>query len=64
MPQASKILESRQNWKEKAIKLSKEAREGRKTQKRHKTKIAELKTQLENVALENLKKDFNPNALY
>lgn len=51
MPQASKILHSRQKWKEKAIKLSKELRESRKSRKRYKNKIVELKKQLKEESL-------------
>ena len=43
MLQASKILHSRDEWKNKAIERSAEIREYRKTQKRHLEKIAELK---------------------
>ena len=43
MLQTSKILHSRDEWKNKAIERSAEIREFRKTQKRHLEKIAELK---------------------
>jgi hypothetical protein len=43
MLQTSKILHSRDEWKNKAIERSAEIREYRKTQKRHLEKIAELK---------------------
>ncbi len=43
MLQTSKILHSRDEWKNKAIERSAEIREYRKTQKRHIEKIAELK---------------------
>ena len=43
MLQTSKILHSRDEWKNKAIEHSAEIREFRKTQKRHLEKIAELK---------------------
>ena len=43
MLQISKILHSRDEWKNKAIERSAEIREFRKTQKRHLEKIAALK---------------------
>lgn len=43
MPQMSKILKSRDEWKNKATERAAELREFRKTQKRHLEKIAELK---------------------
>ena len=43
MPQISKILNSRDEWKIKATERAAELREFRKTQKRHLEKIAELK---------------------
>ncbi len=43
MPQQSKILNSRDEWKNKAIERAAELRELKKTQKRHLEKIAELK---------------------
>ncbi len=43
MLQTSKILHSRDEWKNKAIERSAEIREYRKNQKRHLEKIAELK---------------------
>ena len=43
MPQLSKLLKSRDEWKTKAIKRATENRELRKAQKRHQEKIAELK---------------------
>lgn len=46
MPQMSKILHSRNEWKEKAIQRANELREQKKTQKRHLQKIAELKAHL------------------
>ena len=52
MLQTSKILHSRDEWKNKAIERSAEIREFRKTQKRHLEKIAELK--LRNREMEQL----------
>lgn len=46
MLQMSKIIHSRNDWKEKAIQRGNELREHRKAQKRHLDKIVELKTQL------------------
>jgi len=43
MLQTSKILHSRDEWKNKAIERSAEIREYRKNKKRHLEKIAELK---------------------
>jgi hypothetical protein len=45
MLQQSKILQSREEWKNKAVQRADEAREFRKTQKRHLKKIANLKLQ-------------------
>ena len=45
MPQISKILNSRNEWKNKAIKRAAELRELRKSQQRHLEKIADLKRQ-------------------
>jgi len=45
MLQMSKILNSRDEWKNKATKRGAELREFRKTQNRHLEKIAELKRQ-------------------
>ena len=46
MPQTSKILKGRDDWKVKAVERANDIREHRKTNKRHLTKIAELKRQL------------------
>jgi len=46
MPQTSKVLKSRDEWKIKAVERATELRESRKTEKRHLNKIAELKCQL------------------
>ena len=46
MPQISKVLKSRDEWKNKAVERATELRESRKTEKRHLEKIAELKRQL------------------
>jgi len=62
MPQMSKIRQSRDEWKRKAIQRANEIREFRKTKKRYQEKIAELKAQInamEQTALENQKKTVN-----
>ena len=46
MPQTSKIIQSREDWKNKAIQRANENREHRKNQKRHLEKIAQLKEQI------------------
>jgi len=46
MPQTSKVLKSRDEWRIKAVERATELRESRKTQRRHLEKIAELKRQL------------------
>lgn len=46
MPQISKVIQSRDEWKEKAVQRANELREFRKTKKRHLTAIAELKSQM------------------
>ena len=46
MPQISKVLKGRDEWKNKAVERATEIREFRKTQTRHLKKIAELKRQL------------------
>ncbi len=43
MPQISKLIKSREDWKDKAIQRGCEIREFRKTRKRHPETIAELK---------------------
>ena len=61
MPQISKILNSRDEWKNKAIERAAELRELRKSQQRHLEKIANLKRQ--NCQLERLveeKKNYFP----
>ena len=45
MPQITKILNSRDEWKNKAIERAAELREFRKSQQRHLEKIADLKRQ-------------------
>jgi hypothetical protein len=43
MPQLSKLLKSRDEWKNKAVERATDNRELRKAQRRHQEKIAELK---------------------
>jgi len=45
MPQASKILQARQEWRKKAIQRGYQIREFRKSEKRHLARIVELKQQ-------------------
>lgn len=46
MPQLSKLLQSRDEWKCKAVQRGDEIRERRKSQKRYQETIAELKSQV------------------
>jgi len=46
MPQASKILQSRDEWRSKAVRRADEIREHRKSQRRYQEKIAQLKAQV------------------
>jgi|LakMenEpi03Aug12_release.lakeMendotaPanAssembly.Ray.scaffolds.fasta_scaffold5876320_1 hypothetical protein len=59
MPQLSKIIRSRDDWREKAVQRADEIREHRKTHKRHQKKIAEIKQQLNELqqAAEDTKKN-------
>ncbi len=54
MPQLSKLLQSRDEWKDKAIQRGYENREYRKTHKRFTEKIAALKLQLHDSEMEQL----------
>ncbi len=47
MLQMSKIVQSRCEWREKAVQRAEESREDRKTIKRHKEKICDLKEKIE-----------------
>ena len=51
MLQMSKILCSRNEWKDKAIQRASELREQRKTQRRHLSKIVELKAQIKELKM-------------
>ena len=46
MPQLSKLIRSRDDWRTKAVRRADENREHRKTIKRHQEQIAEIKRQL------------------
>jgi hypothetical protein len=46
MPQQSKLIRSRDEWKKKSVQRATEIREYRKTVKRNNEKIAELKKQV------------------
>ena len=46
MLQMSKLLRSREEWKNKAVRRAEENREFRKSKKRHQERIGELKAQL------------------
>jgi len=65
MLQMSKIIQSRDDWKSKAVQRANEIRELRKTQKRYQKKIAELKRQLNTIeqAVEDKKKVITPAAI-
>lgn len=58
MLQMSKLINSRDEWKNKAVQRADEIREHRKADKRNQTKIAELKQQIEGLkrAVEEVKK--------
>jgi hypothetical protein len=47
MPQLSKLIRSRDEWRKKAVIRATEIRERRKTENRNKEKIAELKKQMD-----------------
>lgn len=49
MPQLSKMTNSRNSWRNKAVIRSEALREARKTQKRHRRKITELKLKNKNL---------------
>lgn len=53
MPQLSKLIRSRKNWKSKASQRANENREYRKQAKRHRRKIAELKMQINDIKCTN-----------
>ena len=47
MPQLSKLIRSRDDWRTKAVQRANELREYRKTHKRNRAHIAELKQQID-----------------
>ncbi len=51
MLQISKLLGSREEWKNKAVRRAEEIREYRKTKKRHQARISELKVQVAQLEL-------------
>ncbi|MCK5904867.1 MAG: hypothetical protein KAG86_06255 [Gammaproteobacteria bacterium] len=53
MPQLSKLIQSRENWKNKATLRATENRERRKQTKFHQKRIAELKVELKELELEH-----------
>jgi len=59
MPQLSKLIRSRDDWKTKAVQRANEIREHRKTIKRHQKQIAEIKSQI--IALQQAAEDNKKN---
>jgi hypothetical protein len=59
MPQLSKLIRSRDDWKTKAVKRANGIREHRKTIKRYQKQIAEIKSQLN--ALQQVAEDNKKN---
>jgi hypothetical protein len=49
MPQLSKVVKSRDEWRSKAIRRAEELREQRKADRRHRELIAELKFEVESL---------------
>jgi uncharacterized FlaG/YvyC family protein len=58
MPQQSKLLQSRDEWREKAVQRANEIRERRKSEKRNREAIAELQKKNEELKkiIEDVKK--------
>ena len=59
MPQLSKLIRSRDDWRSKAVQRADEIREHRKTNKRHQEQIADIKKQL--TALQQIAEDNKKN---
>jgi len=59
MPQKSKLIQSRDEWKIKGVLRAAEIRQYRKSEKRHKEKIAELKQKID--ALSQAAEDHKKN---
>jgi len=59
MPQLSKLIRSRDDWRAKAVQRADEIREHRKTNKRHQEQIADIKRQL--TALQQIAEDNKKN---
>ena len=57
MLQKSKVIESRNDWREKAVRRANEVRELRVIKKRHQQRIAELKAQISATEQVNPKKN-------
>lgn len=60
MLQNSKIIQSRNDWKRKAVQRAERIRDYRKSQKRHQEKIEELQVQITEME-QNQKKNFTNN---
>jgi uncharacterized coiled-coil DUF342 family protein len=61
MLQTSKLYQARNDWREKAIERGDEIREYRKTTKRHKEKISELKEDIKRLKQELGEEDIKKN---
>jgi hypothetical protein len=59
MPQLSKLIRSRDDWKTKAVRRANEIRDHRKTIKRDQEQIAEIKSQI--IALQQAAEDNKKN---
>ena len=57
MLQKSKVIQSRNDWREKAVRRANEVRELRVIKKRHQQRIAELKVQVSAMKQANIKKN-------
>jgi len=57
MLQTSKLYQARNEWRKKAMERADEIREYRKTTKRHKKKISELKEEIKRLKQEELGKE-------
>jgi hypothetical protein len=62
MLQRSKLIQSREEWKNKAVQRSYEIREHRKSQKRYLEQIAELKAQVYKLSQADEDKKTHPNS--
>jgi len=57
MLQKSKVIQSRNDWREKAVRRANEVRELSVIKKRHQQRIAELKAQVSTMKQANIKKN-------